>query len=50
MEAFDYTALPARVIFGFRTLARVADQSLLSAASAPSFCPIRIMLGRVRRD
>jgi maleylacetate reductase len=26
MEAFDYTALPARVIFGFGTLPRVADQ------------------------
>src|SRR6201997_1858438 len=26
MEAFDYTALPARVIFGFGTLPGVADQ------------------------
>jgi maleylacetate reductase len=26
MEAFEYSALPARVIFGFGTLARVTDE------------------------
>src|SRR6202166_2330431 len=26
MEAFQYTALPARVLFGFGTIARVADE------------------------
>jgi hypothetical protein len=26
MEAFQYTALPARVVFGFSTIAKVADE------------------------
>src|SRR6476646_1966939 len=26
MEAFQYTALPARVLFGFGTIAKVADE------------------------
>jgi maleylacetate reductase len=26
MDAFEYTQLPSRVVFGYRTLARVADE------------------------
>ena len=29
MEAFQYKALPARVLFGFGTIAKVADELLI---------------------
>ncbi len=43
MEAFEYTALPARVIFGFGTLPRVVDEMVLWVANGASCFPIPIM-------
>jgi len=50
MEAFEYTALPARVIFGFRNAAagcRRIGRARLQAGF--SFSPIRITRRQVRR-
>ena len=49
VEAFQYTALPARVLFGFGTIAKVADELVSLVAIGPSFFPIRIMQRMPRR-
>lgn len=49
MEAFQYTALPARVVFGFGTIAKVADELVLWVARGLSFFPTRIMQRLPRR-
>jgi hypothetical protein len=40
MEAFQYTALPARVVFGFGTIAKVADGIELADSSARNGTPV----------
>jgi hypothetical protein len=41
MKGFEYTALPARVVFGFDTLRRVIDENFARlVAVAPSWFPI----------
>jgi maleylacetate reductase len=43
MEAFQYTALPARLFFGFGTIAKVGDELVSWVARGLSLFPIRIM-------
>ena len=41
MHAFVYTALPSKVLFGFGTLDKVADEVRMSVAGVRSFFPRR---------
>ncbi len=49
MEAFEYSALPARVIFGFGTVARVTGELLALGRKRPSFFPIHITQPQAQR-